>query len=442
MSDRHQRGSGSGEIAGQRLTGFEIDGLDKTHIARIGELTPGREDVILKLNEAARADTHQKCVRLVVGVPLDEDGNQKEMQCISVARSRIKPGDHSYGPIGGLPELVSRTEFDIFGANAAAVKEGRVASVVTAGGTHALFTAGRYLIASKANVEKTIYTTSLFWDNHPGIFENLDFKVDSSTMIIRRGENGRVDFAHFAEGLKKVPKGSKVLLQVCGNNPTGMDFNQEEWREIAKIMAHRGLYPVLDFAYHQLVKGVDEDAYPVRLFEANGFDFTVCYSYSKRYGTLGQRAGLISVVSQDKAIAETARSILRNSNRTSISQPPRYPQELILEVMLRLKEEHAAEVASLRRRLTFEREELKAGMAARGIDMPYVVLDDGFFTTFDQITENGYRVLKDVHHVHTVPVRDGSGAFYGVRFNLFGINNRNRDHVYESLADVIGLKLT
>lgn len=62
-------------------------------------------------------------------------------------------------------------------------------------------------------------------------------------------ENITLDFAGMCEDLKRVPKGSVVLLQACAMNPTGVDPTEEQWRELSDLLKEVEAHIVFDNAY-------------------------------------------------------------------------------------------------------------------------------------------------------------------------------------------------
>jgi len=48
-------------------------------------------------------------------------------------------------------------------------------------------------------------------------------------------KNFGLDFEGFKKDLWNMSPGSIVLLHVCAHNPTGVDLNEAQWRETAKI---------------------------------------------------------------------------------------------------------------------------------------------------------------------------------------------------------------
>jgi aromatic-amino-acid transaminase len=64
--------------------------------------------------------------------------------------------------------------------------------------------------------------------------------------------DGTADLAALRTVLESAGEGDAVLLHGCCHNPTGVDYSNEQWEEIAAIVAERGVLPILDLAYQGL----------------------------------------------------------------------------------------------------------------------------------------------------------------------------------------------
>lgn len=82
---------------------------------------------------------------------------------------------------------------------------------------------------------------------------------------------------------------SVVILHACAHNPTGFDPSKEQWREIARLMKERQLFPVFDAAYLGFNSGsFDEDAFAIRHFIGEmHMQAGVCISFAKNMGLYG-----------------------------------------------------------------------------------------------------------------------------------------------------------
>ena len=55
--------------------------------------------------------------------------------------------------------------------------------------------------------------------------------------------------------LQKIPGKSIVLFHACAHNPTGVDPNQDQWKELAETVKRRNLFPFFDMAYQGFASG-------------------------------------------------------------------------------------------------------------------------------------------------------------------------------------------
>lgn len=214
-------------------------------------------DPILGLSDAFNADDRPDKVNLGVGVYLDEKGRLPLMECVRDAERRLadagKP--HSYLGIDGLPAYVRLVRELVFGAEDQAVREGRIATAQSLGGTGAL-KVGADLIAS-LTPGVTVLISEPSWENHRAIFTRAGFEVgsyryyDAST----RG----IDFTGMIQDLEAAAPGTVVVLHACCHNPTGCDLTDAQWDDVVRIIAERGLIPFLDMAYQGFGAGVEED---------------------------------------------------------------------------------------------------------------------------------------------------------------------------------------
>ena len=66
--------------------------------------------------------------------------------------------------------------------------------------------------------------------------------------------------------------------------------------EIAREIAHRGIVPILDFAYQGFGEGLVEDAASLRAFLATGCEVLVASSSSKNFALYNERVGALAIV--------------------------------------------------------------------------------------------------------------------------------------------------
>src|SRR3989442_4248589 len=90
-------------------------------------------DPILGLNEKFNADPNPAKVTLGVGVYFDDNGKLPLLQCVQAAEKMMMeaPKARGYLPIDGIAAYDKAVQGLVFGADSAALKAGRVATVQT-----------------------------------------------------------------------------------------------------------------------------------------------------------------------------------------------------------------------------------------------------------------------------------------------------------------------
>lgn len=148
-------------------------------------------------------------------------------------------------------------------------------------------------------------------------------------------KDGAFDFESYIRGLEDADSSSAVVLHACAHNPTGCDPSRTQWKEIAKLVQEKGIFPIFDSAYLGFNSGsVDEDAWAIRYFVDDlKLEASVCLSFAKSMGLYGERIGLVSFVTRSATTAGTMNSILENVQRATISNPPAYGARIAATVL-------------------------------------------------------------------------------------------------------------
>ncbi|MET0551181.1 MAG: amino acid aminotransferase, partial [Xanthomonas sp.] len=290
------------------------------------EQVPG--DPILGLTEAYNADSRPTKVNLGVGIYYDESGRipllravqQIEQQLAQDARPR------GYLPIDGLPAYDLATQKLLFGAESPLLAAGRVATSQTVGGSGALRVGADLL--KKLLSTSTIAISNPSWENHRAVFGAAGFDVVEYTYFDPASHG--LNFDGMLADLRALAPGSVVLLHACCHNPTGADLSQAQWRTVAELLKERNLFPFVDIAYQGFDKGIDADAYAVRLLAEVGIDnYVVASSYSKSFSLYGERVGALSVVSANAAESKAVQSQVKRIIRTIYSSPSTHGAALV-----------------------------------------------------------------------------------------------------------------
>lgn len=391
------------------------------------EMAP--RDPILGLNEQFAADPRPNKVNLGVGVYYDDDGKLPLLRCVQTAEQRLmeKPTPRGYLPIDGMPAYDNGVKALVFGADSAAVRDGRVATVQALGGTGGLKIGADFL--HKLNPGARVLISDPSWENHRALFTNAGFTVDTYAYYdaARRG----VNLDGMLASLRAAEPGTIVVLHACCHNPTGYDLTPAQWDDVIAVVRERGLVPFLDMAYQGFGHGIAEDGAVVGKFVAAGLDVFVATSFSKSFSLYGERVGALSVVCASKDEAERVLSQLKIVVRTNYSNPPTHGAAVVAMVLNtpELRALWEQELGDMRTRIKAMRQRLVDGLAAAGVrqDMSFITQQIGMFSYSGLSKEQMVRLRTEF-------------GVYGTdtgRMCVAALNSRNIDHVCQSIAAVL-----
>jgi aromatic-amino-acid transaminase len=231
--------------------------------------------------------------------------------------------------------------------------------------------------------------------------------------------------------LRAAPAGTIVALRACCHNPTGVDMNLEQWREVAKICKAQGLVPLMDIAYQGFAEGIDADAAAVRLFADEGLSFFVASSFSKSFSLYGERVGALTIVTGSSDEAARVLSQLKRVIRTNYSNPPTHGGSIVAAVLAdpKLRALWEEELAEMRNRIKAMRKALVEGMKTRGVpgDFSYVLKQNGMFS-YSGLTTAQVDRLRNEFGIYAVSTG---------RICVAALNSRNIDYVCDALAALL-----
>lgn len=359
-------------------------------------LTPYAGDPILSLVEAFSQDPRSDKTNLAIGVYCDENGRLVLPEAVRRAAESLPAAALSYAPMEGYAAFRQAAAETLFGSGHAVIREGRLATAQTLGGSGALKLGADLLRETLSDARA--YVSDPTWDNHRGIFAGAGFSVADYPYY--RAETAELDFAALTAFLDTLPAHSVVLLHPCCHNPTGIDPTPAQWDEILALMARRRLIAFMDLAYQGFGRGFDDDAYAVRRAADIGLPLLVSYSFSKNMSLYAQRVGLLAVVCPDRAQAELVQGRLKAAVRRIYSSPPAYGALLAQAVLTddALKGQWQDEVAAMRGRIGAMRQALYdalAGNAAWQQDAARFVRQRGMFGYTGLNAEQVERLRRD-----------------------------------------------
>ena len=275
-------------------------------------------DSLLGLIKAFNSDGRTGKIDLGVGVYRDARGVTPVLKAVKQAERLLLETQDSkkyLGPEGDVG-FVALLKPYIFGTSDRLA--GRIAGLQTPGGTGALRLGAELVRAAAASAVVRVGTPT--WPNHAPIFTAAGLPIETHRFADLEAQT--VDFDAVRQGLAQAKAGDVVLLHGCCHNPTGIDFSQEQWREIAGTLVARKLVPFIDLAYQGLGNGLDEDAWSTRLILDHVEEALVAYSCDKNFGLYRDRVGALFVLSRNGGEAETVTSNLAGLARVNWSMPP------------------------------------------------------------------------------------------------------------------------
>jgi len=386
-------------------------------------------DPIFGLIERFNADTRTNKINLCAGVYSDDAGRIPLLQCVRQAETaRLQAGvARGYLPIDGIADYNRGAQRLLLEETATPVKENRVITLQTLGGTGALKVGADFLRQLLPKAKVAISNPS--WENHRALFERAGFEVvnypyyDAAT----RG----LDFDGMLAFLRALPLRSIVVLHACCHNPTGVDPSPAQWQQIAQVLQKRDLVPFLDIAYQGFGDGLREDAAVVRLLAELGLTMLVSSSFSKSFSLYGERVGALTLIAGDAEQSARVLSQVKRVVRTNYSNPPTHGAAIVAAVLnspdwFALWEQ---ELGEMRSRIRLIREQLAAKLKAAGVatNVDYVVAQRGMFS-YSGLTSEQVERLRDEHAIYAL----ASG-----RICVASLNSRNIDAVANGMAAVL-----
>jgi aromatic-amino-acid transaminase len=386
-------------------------------------------DPILGLTEAYNADKNPKKVNLGVGVYTGDDGKVPLLECVRRAERQLveQPAARNYLPIDGLATYDKAVQSLVFGADSLELKQGRIVTVQSLGGTGGLRVGADFLrrTAPKAG----LWISDPSWENHRAVFESAGFKVN--TYPYYDAKTRGVNFEGMLAALKAMPAGDIVLLHACCHNPTGVDLSAEQWTGVIEAIGARGLVPFLDIAYQGFGDSIDADGSAVRRFAQAGLPLFVANSFSKSFSLYGERVGSLSVVAGTSEEGARVLSQIKRVVRSNYSNPPTHGSQIVATVLAapELRKLWEQELGQMRERIKAMRKLLVEKIHARvpGADFSFVTRQRGMFS-YSGLTREQVVRMREEFAVYAIE----SG-----RICVAALNSKNIDYSADAIAKVI-----
>ncbi|MDU6484871.1 MAG: aromatic amino acid transaminase, partial [Escherichia coli] len=137
-------------------------------------------DPILTLMERFKEDPRSDKVNLSIGLYYNEDGIIPQLQAVAEAEARLNAQPHGaslYLPMEGLNCYRHAIAPLLFGADHPVLKQQRVATIQTLGGSGALKVGADFL--KRYFPESGVWVSDPTWENHVAIFAGAGFEVST-----------------------------------------------------------------------------------------------------------------------------------------------------------------------------------------------------------------------------------------------------------------------
>ncbi|HEX4846768.1 MAG TPA: aminotransferase class I/II-fold pyridoxal phosphate-dependent enzyme, partial [Novosphingobium sp.] len=205
----------------------------------LSSLTPQPADALLALIKLYAADPRTDKIDLGVGVYRTGQGDTPVFGAIKAAEQKLVDTQESksyLGPEGDMGFVHALMPY-VFGAQDPTMG-GRIEGMQTPGGTGGVRLA--VALAKRSGAPK-IWMGTPSWPNHAQIFADIGLELKTFTHATA---DGVVDMDALRAAIAAADEGDAILLHGCCHNPSGIDYSEAQWDEIAGLVAEAKLLPV------------------------------------------------------------------------------------------------------------------------------------------------------------------------------------------------------
>ncbi|MGX7927091.1 amino acid aminotransferase [Tsuneonella sp. HG094] len=389
----------------------------------LDRLAPQAPDALLALIKLHREDPRTDKIDLGVGVYRTGQGATPVFGAIKAAERKLVETQDSkayLGPEGDMGFVEALMPY-VFGAEDPTMG-GRIEGMQSPGGTGAVRLAAA--LAKAAGVRRVLLGMPS-WPNHAQILADLDLEV---LPFAHAKADGTADIEAVLAAIEGAAEGDAILLHGCCHNPTGIDYSNAQWDQIAAALAAGKPLAILDLAYQGLGAGMDEDAYGLRAVLAAVPEALVAYSCDKNFGLYRDRVGAFYVMAQDGGQLPAIMSNAAALARANWSMPPDHGAaavRLVLEDEA-LTAQWLDELDTMRTRMRQVRDRLAAAGTVGSVDLAPLGGQHGLFSMLP-LSKDQIAALRADHGVYMA----GSG-----RINVAGLTAGNIDQFIAALGAV------
>ncbi len=386
-------------------------------------------DALLALMMEFKKDPTPAKIDLGVGVYKDDAGLTPILPAVKKAEALILENEQSKGYIGpaGDPELAPLLQSLMLGSTHTLIREKRIATAQTPGGTGALRVAGDLINALNPNAK--IWVSDPTWSNHFHVFAGAGIEV--RTYPYYDAQQNTLAFDNMLAAIHEIPSGDVILLHASCHNPTGIDPTLEQWQQISDLIAERSLLPLIDCAYQGFGDGLEEDVQGLKLILEKSSEALITTSCSKNFGLYNERIGALSVVAAEPEHCNNVFSQACNCIRANYSNPPAHGAAIVTTILSdqALRQQWETELSEMRTRIHRMRTELVKNLStlSNERDFSFIAAQKGMFS-YSGLSRDEVKYLKDKYAIYAVD----SG-----RINIAGINDGNLERLSQAIAEAI-----
>ena len=394
--------------------------LSETHARARGlaDLPPVASDALLALIAMANADPRPDKIDVGVGVFRDGEGHTPILKVMKEAERRLLETQSTKAYLGsaGDKRFAELIRPILLGSQA---DDDRIAGIQTPGGCGAL-RLGFELIAT-ANPDARVLVGTPTWPNHPPIIRSVCLE-QVEYPYYERGQ-AEIRFDQMLETLRSARPGDVALLHGCCHNPTGADLDEDQWREVTRVVAEAGLIPFIDLAYQGFGRGLDEDAVGARMMMEACDEVIVAHSCDKNFSVYRDRVGSLWVKTASAQATATAVAHVSQRAREMWSMPPDHGAAAIRIILddPQLRDDWLIELSAMRDRIN----SVRARVAAADPRLAFIGRQFGMFS------------LLPLSKEQVVALRERSGIYMADsgRFNVVGMSDEAVDRFTAAIVD-------
>ena len=372
----------------------------------LADLPPVQSDSLLNLIALCNADPRPEKIDVGVGVFRDAEGRTPILKVMKDAEQILRDTQETKAYLGsaGDKRFAELLRPILLGEHA---DDERILGVQTPGGCGALRLGFELIATANPNARVLMGTPS--WPNHAPIIdavrlERVDYAYYERAQAVIR-------FEDMIAALGNGEAGDVALLHGCCHNPTGADLSEEQWRQVRDVVVERGLIPLVDIAYQGFGRGLDEDAYGVRLMLASCDEVIVAQSCDKNFSCYRDRVGSLFLKTASPADSAKAMAHVFQRSREMWSMPPDHGAacaRIILDDP-DLRDRWLVELAGMRDRINAVRQRLAEAH-------PRLAFIGQHFGMFSMLPLSKEQVLK-LRDDHAIYMADSG------RFNVVGMSD-------------------